>query len=206
MSRCVIISGGEITDYERMSSYLEYDDFFIYCDSGIRHSQKLGREADLVVGDFDSSVRPNGVEVIILPKEKDDSDTLSACKEGIKRGYTDFLFLGCFGRRFDHSLANLYILEFLYEKNLRGKIVDDWGECEIVDREKKNISSRFPFFSLITTFGSCSGVYIENAKYTLSNATLNPSYQYAISNEVLGEEATCWVENGHLLLIRDFYS
>ena len=32
MNRCVIVSAGEIRDYERAKSFLQADDFFIVCD------------------------------------------------------------------------------------------------------------------------------------------------------------------------------
>ena len=41
---------------------------------------------------------------------------------------------------------------------------------------------------------------------TLDNATINPKYQYAISNEVAGDEpAKVSVEEGVLLLMKDRY-
>ena len=52
--------------------------------------------------------------------------------------------------------------------------------------------------------GTASCVTIKNAKYNLDNAMINPKYQYAISNEVEGDEpAIVSVEEGVLLLIKD---
>lgn len=48
----------------------------------------------LIVGDFDSHENPHlDVETIVLPCEKDDTDTVFAVKEAMKRGYTDFLLI-----------------------------------------------------------------------------------------------------------------
>ena len=51
MKRCVIVGGAEIRTYERVRSYFRPDDFFIYCDCGLRH-QALRRGFDdfLLVG------------------------------------------------------------------------------------------------------------------------------------------------------------
>ena len=52
--RCVIIGGANITDYEKIRPYLSGEDFYIYCDSGLKHRKGLKAEPDLIVGDFDS--------------------------------------------------------------------------------------------------------------------------------------------------------
>ena len=66
------------------------------------------------------------------------------------------------------------------------------------------IEPEWRYFSLIAISGTASGVTIKNAKYNLDNATINPKFQYAISNEVAGEEpAKVSVEEGVLLLIND---
>ena len=53
MGRAVIVGGGEIGNYSRARSFLKEGDYLVYCDSGLRHEEKLGK-ADLIVGDFDS--------------------------------------------------------------------------------------------------------------------------------------------------------
>ena len=37
MRRCVIIGGAPIENYERIRGYLGNDDFYIFCDSGLKH-------------------------------------------------------------------------------------------------------------------------------------------------------------------------
>ena len=54
MKRCVIISAGQICDYERSKSFLQSDDFYIFCDGGLTHAEGLGVKPDVIVGDFDS--------------------------------------------------------------------------------------------------------------------------------------------------------
>ena len=54
MGKCVIIGGADITAYDRIRSFLSDDDFVIYCDSGLKHRRLLGKDPDLIVGDFDS--------------------------------------------------------------------------------------------------------------------------------------------------------
>ena len=106
--RCVIIGGAGIRNYQAVWDYLNPDDFNIFCDSGLRHLDALGVKPHLVVGDFDSHANPNmNVETIELPREKDDTDTVLAAKEAVKRGFDEFLLLGAAGGRLDHTLGNV---------------------------------------------------------------------------------------------------
>lgn len=204
MKRCVIISGASIGDYERVREFFREEDFNIFCDCGLRHRKKLGIEADLIVGDFDSyTLTETQTEVIRLPCEKDDTDTVFAVKEGLRRGFDSFLIVGAIGERLDHTLGNLYILDMLDESGKRGMIVDDYSEMELVSSEKKYVRDGYSYFSLLNITGKAEGVSIKNAKYPLDNAVIETSYQYGISNEVLkGQTAEISVKLGKLLLIK----
>ena len=98
MKRCVIVGGADINNYEYIKSCLRNDDFIVFCDSGLKHLESLQVNPGLIVGDFDSHDNPHlGVETIVLPCEKDDTDTVFAVKEAIKRGFDDFLLIGVVG-------------------------------------------------------------------------------------------------------------
>lgn len=202
--RCVIIGGAGIRDYQAIWEYLDPDDFNIFCDSGLSHQEALGVKPHLIVGDFDSHEDPHlNVETIVLPREKDDTDTVYAVKEAVRRGFDDFLLLGVAGGRLDHTLGNLSILLSLHAQGKRALLVDDWSEMEVVGREPAYIDGCFPFFSLLNISGTARGVTIEDAKYPLRDAEIPCTYQYGVSNEVLpGRRAKVSVKEGELLLIR----
>ena len=203
--RAVIIAGGEISCYERICSFLRPDDYFVFCDSGLYHKEKLGVDPDLIIGDFDS--HPNydsSIEKIVLPEEKDDTDSMSGVKVALSRGFKDFLLLGMTGRRMDHTLCNLYILDYIKNRGGKALLVDDWSEMEVVGKDKVFISDTYAYFSLIAWKGKCEGVNIENAAYPLKNAEVNPEYQYCVSNEPKKGGSIVSVDKGSLLLIKDW--
>lgn len=204
--RCVIIGGADIQNYERLRAQLEPGDYCIYCDSGLKHREALGVQPSLIVGDFDSHENPHvDVETIVLPTVKDDTDTVYAVKEGLRRGFSDFLLLGVVGGRLDHTLGNVSILYYLDQQGKRGRILDDFSEMELVSAQPVSIPDRCSFFSLLNLSGCAKGVTIEHAKYCLRDAEIPCEYQYGVSNEVLpGETATVSVREGKLLLIRVF--
>ncbi len=206
MSRCVIVGGADIGDASWISALFQPDDVFVYCDSGLRHRDTLGREPALIVGDFDSFRLPEdtGAELIVLPREKDDTDTVYAVKEMLRRGCADFLLIGVTGGRIDHTLGNLSLLMMLDSAGARGMIADDCSVIEIVSREPAIVTDRWPFFSLLSAGGEASGVTVTGAKYPLTEAVLTPEFPLGVSNEVLpGRTAEIRVAEGRLFLIRD---
>lgn len=204
MGRCVIVGGADIIDYEKTREYLRQEDFVIFCDCGLRHMENLGADADLIVGDFDSFNNPClETETIVLPCEKDDTDTVFAVKEALKRGFDSFLLLGVIGQRIDHTLGNVSVLKMLYDKGLPAVIVDDYCEMQAVGKEVAYIDDRYPYFSLINIFGKTKGITIKNAKYPLSDAEITCDYQYGVSNEVVkGKRAEVSVGDGCILLVK----
>ena len=212
--RCVIVAGADIADYDRARSFLREDDFVIYCDSGLKHMEGLGVKPSLIVADFDSYDDPHmDVETITLPVAKDDTDSVYAMREGMKRGFGDFLLFGAIGERLDHTLVNVYILTALENRGCRGVIIDDYSEMELVASHAgdngntipgtASVSDSYSFFSLVALEGPARGVTITGAVFDIEDAEIGPDYQYATSNEVLpGGTAEISVKEGRLLLIR----
>ncbi len=206
MKRCVIVGGAPIERYDRIKTYLDAEsDYYVFCDCGLWHAEPLGIRPELIVGDFDSHKRPDtDTETIVLPTEKDDTDTAHAFEEAVRRGYREFLLIGMTGRRLDHTLGNVYLLVHAFELGLKAMIVDDCSEISVVGAEPVVIDDSMPYFSLINVTGRARGIYIEGAKYPLDGAEIRYDCQYGISNEVLpGGKASICVKDGLLLLVRD---
>ena len=204
MRRCVIVGGADIGNYDCIRSSLLEDDFIVFCDSGLKHLEALQVKPGLIVGDFDSHDNPHlDVETIVLPCEKDDTDTVFAVKEAVKRGFDDFLLIGVVGARLDHTLGNVSILLYLDSIEKKEIIIDDYSEMEIVSNEPAYVEDSYAFFSLINITGTAKDVTIENAKYPLEHAEITCEYQYGVSNEVIpGRTAKIIISDGKLLLIK----
>ena len=205
MKRCVIIGGAEIKNYAMIRGYLNPSrDFFVYCDCGLKH-EKFLRAPDLIIGDFDSHAKPENLEnVIVLPVVKDDTDTIFAVKEAMRRGYEEFLLIGVTGGRQDHNLGNIYALLMLAKAGKKAMIVDDYSEISIISAgERVKVKYGWKFFSLLNISGTARGIDITGAKYNLNNAEITPEFQYGISNEVSSPEvdAEIYLREGYLLLV-----
>ena len=206
MNRCVIVGGADITRYDRIRCSLRENDFFIFCDCGLKHLPFLQVRPGLIVGDFDSWEKPDsGTETIVLPREKDDTDTAFAVKEAVRRGFEDFLLIGMIGGRFDHSFGNISLLLLLDTLGKNARLMDDESEMRIVSREPVDIEDDCAFFSLLNISGRAVGIRISGAKYPLEDAEIRSEEQYGISNEVRpGQTARVSVREGRLLLVRVF--
>ena len=209
MKRCVIVGGAGINEYDRVRAALLPDDVFVFCDCGLKHMDALGVKPDLIVGDFDSHENPHmDAETIVLPREKDDTDTVFATKEMMKRGFEDFLLIGVIGARLDHTLANVSILLMLDTAGKQAKAIDDYSEMEIISAKagrpgRAVIDDSYPYFSLLNISGQAEGITIRNAKFPLEDGRIDCDYQYAVSNEVLpGQTAEVTITKGRVLLIK----
>ena len=90
-------------------------DFIIAADGGWLACRKTEVIPDLLLGDFDSlSTQPDFPNILRVPVEKDDTDTMLAVKTGLERGETEFhIYGGMGGRRTDHTVANFQALLYL---------------------------------------------------------------------------------------------
>ena len=161
--RCIIVGGAAINNYDFIREKLSPDDYFIFCDSGLKHLSNLHVNPSLIVGDFDSHDIPRlDVDMILLPCEKDDTDTMFAVKEAVKRGFDDFLLIGVIGARLDHTLGNVSILLYLDALGKKACIIDDFSEMEIASSQPVSVDDKYPFFSLLNSrlYSQC---YVQNA-------------------------------------------
>lgn len=205
MARWVIVGGADVNNYDAVKSFLKDDDFMVYCDCGLKHMEALERPADLVLGDFDSHPKPHtAVETIVLPVEKDDTDSVFAAKEGIRRGYSDIVLVGAVGGTLDHTMANISILLWLDEMGANAVLIDDYSQMEIVSSGKSAlVEDTYDKFSVVAMTPEVTGVYISDAKYTLDDGVIQMSYQYAVRNEPIpGKTARVTVGYGKALLIK----
>ena len=206
MKRAVIVAAAKIKNYSKIRKFLSKDDFYIFCDAGLKHCKKLKVKPDLIVGDFDSIKKPStSIETIVLPVEKDDADTFFAVKEALKRGFTNFLLLGCIGERFDHSLCNVSVLLHLYSRGAECVLIDDYSKMKIVGEKPIFVADTCSYFSLMNVDGNASGITIKNAKYELNNGEIKSDFMYGSGNEVLpGKKAEISVKKGRMLLVEIF--
>lgn len=201
LGTCYVIGAGDIFPTDIKANE---EDFIICADGGYKYSALLGREADLVVGDFDSygSV-PETERKIVAPCEKDDTDMALAVKEGLKCGYKNFVLFGALGgSRIDHSIGNIRLLAYIASMGGKGEI--HHGNTILTAFSNSEITFCEEYKGYVSVFSlteKSEGVTIENLKYPVQNFTMKYNLTRGLSNEFLGKKSSISVENGTLLVI-----
>ena len=202
--RALIYTGGVIHP-SNITEHPKGDDLCIAADSGYRNALALGVTPDIVLGDFDSlgdCKIPEATERLQVPAEKDFTDTQLAVDTAIKRGATEIVIIGGLSGRLDHTLSNLAILEDLYQKKIHAVITDGQNRVRYLNATSTLIPrSGFRYLSLLALTERVKGVSIEGCKYPLKNATLERSFQYAVSNEITGNCALVSVRKGGVYIV-----
>ena len=197
--KAVLIAAGE---YHNEYQY-NPDDYIIAIDGGYDHLINQGIAPDLLIGDLDSiksQIKPSQ-QLIKLPKEKDDTDSLFAIKEAINRGFNSFSLYGFLGNKFNHSLANIQCLMYLKKEGYNGVIYFD-NECyEILNNEIKTFNKAIGNISIFSLSDS-SIVTLKGLKYPLDKKELTSSFPLGIDNEfIINKKASVEVHQGYVLII-----
>ena len=115
------------------------------------------------MGDLDSIgekelkyYRENNVDIRKYPTEKDETDTQLAIRTAMGLPVNEIVLLGAIGSRMDHTLANLYLLQSIVEKNYKACIINERNTIYLIDKrielegEKGTLISLLPFSDQVT--------------------------------------------------------
>lgn len=201
MSKCVIVGAGDVCPGD-LSFEKNDGDLLIAADAGYRYLEKAGIVPDLLIGDFDSTDRPDFAgETVVLPVMKDDTDVGYAIKEGLRRGYKEFMIFGSLGgKRTSHTLANIQLLSFLRARGAFGTLICGMTRMFIIDgtfRFDENASGDLSLFAL----GDAASVTICGTKYDVEKATLARTFPLGVSNSFTGRVGCITVHSGEVLCV-----
>lgn len=197
---CYLIGAGRNTGLDFTPTA---NDYVIAVDGGLTFLEEAGIAPDLIIGDFDTlGYCPEGPNVIRLDTAKDDTDTLAALREGIRRGYSMFhLYCGT-GGRIDHTIANLQLLAFLAQDGRQGFLHE--GETvltAITDGTLYLPPREGGYLSVFACSEQAEGVFLRGLKYELEDACLTNTFPLGTSNEFMGPAGSISVRKGTLLIV-----
>jgi thiamine pyrophosphokinase len=221
--RFVVVSGFWANDASNENlPEISAEDFIACADAGYSICVSAGYKPDIVIGDFDSlspeqisEIDALGIEKIVYPVEKNETDTLLCVRYGIAQGFDNFLILGGIGGDFAHTLANLQVLSFLTDLECKSEIITDSERLLMVDGELVSavheprpavplVISESPGtkFSVFSYAERSTGVHIKNAKYELTDTVLTQSYPLGVSNEFINNDpVSISLKFGRLLIV-----
>ncbi|MDP4118773.1 MAG: thiamine diphosphokinase [Bacillota bacterium] len=207
----IIIAGGSLSGVNEIKKYLTADTIVVCADAGYNHIKDSDIKPDAVIGDFDS-MKPdfsgrltdkNNFEIITYKIEKDETDTQLCIDYLAKRGVKEITLLGALGgKRIDHSVANIQLIEYSMNKGIFMKIAD--GMTQIFMLSGKNetiITGKAGDIVSVFALDKASGLTYEGLKYPLTNAVVMRNLPYCVSNSMISNTCKISVEAGKILIM-----
>ena len=175
-------------------------DFIIAADGGMRYLDGLGIKPDLIIGDFDSSDEPVTGDVIKLPVEKDDTDSVFAVRYCLEHGFREIHIYGGTGGRLDHTIANIQTLLYIAEHSARGFLYSPEMVMTVVNDGVLTFEPS-GIFSVFSLGGTSHGVSIIGGFYEMNDGEISSSFPIGVSNHSVGKPVTVSVGQGSLLVM-----
>ena len=199
--RAVIITGGQVTDYDFVKNQIKAGDTVICADSGYDHAIKMGLTPSAVVGDFDSICSiPQGITAIKYPAKKDLTDTEIAIEYARDNGFKNFLLLAATGRRLDHGLTNILLLKVFLDRGENAVIIDEHNKLMLTGSKLILHEAPGTIVSLVP-LTDCHGVCTENLEYPLHDTTLYMGKGLGVSNVMVESSAAVSLREGLLFVV-----
>lgn len=193
--RTLIVLNGELGSATYLKKLSLDFDYIICADGGYDNAIKADITPNILLGDLDSckSSDFNG-ERITFPAEKDKTDGELAIEEAFLRGADEVVLTCALGGRYDHMLANLYLLlkynnVYISEHNQSIYYINDL--FKISDKQGATAS-------LIPIYDSV--VSVTGFKYETENAKFYRGSTLGMSNIIYDNHATIDVKSGGLFL------
>ena len=181
----------------------------ICCDGGVRHLETLQIKPDVIIGDMDSAnalqlenYKACGVKILKYPPDKDDTDTQLALNYALELKPEEIEIWGALGGRFDHALANLFLLSLGVKAGIDIRLIDEYCEVFVVYGEANIAEGIGQTVSLFAYPARVEGITLCGFQYSLDKESLDVDNSRGISNVINASPATISLDAGSLLVIR----
>ena len=206
--KATILSNGTVNDVDFLISYIKNTDLFICADGGARYARVLSVKPDVLLGDFDSLdedtlnyFKTIGTKIFRYPVAKDYTDTQLAIDKAIEMGSNEMVLLGVIGSRLDHTLANISMLYYLYERGVKAEIVNENNRIILLKGKNVLKGKKGGTISFIPFLGDVKKITLRGFYYNLDEAELPKDISLGISNIFLGEEGYIDTGDDYILAI-----
>lgn len=204
----VVVAGGEPLPATTLGG-VPPGAYVVAADGGVAHAHALGLTVHTAIGDFDSAA-PGDLDRVVAaggsverhPAAKDATDLELALLAALARRPDRIVVLGGHGGRFDHWLANAFLLAAPWLADVR--VVAWMGAVRVtVVRGPTPLSGRTGgLVSLLPVHGPAAGVRTEGLRYPLRGETLAVGTTRGVSNVFAASAASVSLTDGVLLAVQ----
>jgi thiamine pyrophosphokinase len=208
--RGLIVAGGPVDLDQLRRELAAAPDLVIAADSGGKRLLEVGGCPEILVGDLDSlppeSVRQIAAAGKIIrryPAQKDQTDLQLALDLACQSGLTAVTIMGGVGgRRLDHTLANIGLLQYARAAGLDAKLIDVDRELQLAGAAPITLAARPGWaVSLLPLSTEVSGVTTYGLRYPLRDETLYLGATRGVHNQFTAAEAAVSAVTGILLVV-----
>jgi thiamine pyrophosphokinase len=197
--RVVIVGNGVIS--KNIFTLIRPEDFVIGVDRAAYWLIRQGRIPDIAIGDFDSTTKQElnlikkSIKTIkTYPKRKDKTDMELAIVHAAGLAPKEVYILGATGRRLDHMLATLHMID-------KHVVVDENNRIRRIGCGKTTIErSSYRYISILPYTKSIT-LSLTGFTYNVDRKILKKGSSLGVSNELLGDRGTISILSGKAWLI-----
>lgn len=211
----VVVAGGSKTESDLR--VVERASLVVAADSGAEFLRQHKLVPDIVVGDFDSChpdtvarFRDLGVPVVCLERDKDKTDTEVALDLIAGKGFdTAIIIGGTRGRRLDHELANVFLIEHYARKGMdviihsQDSVIFGVSGDEGGPAIRRRVFAGNPgdWVTIMPITSRVTGAVSSNLKFPLKDDVLYRGSTLGVSNEMLDSIASIAITSGFALVL-----
>lgn len=207
ITRVSIVAGGSLE--ESLLPRIKEADYVIGVDRGAWWLIEHGVIPNVAVGDFDSVIKKERLliqkkarKVIEYPSQKDATDLELTVDYAIAQHPQSVTIYGGLGKRFDHTIASVYLLEKFMAKGIPAKIMDSHNEIFLIDKSIELLRSKTHQYVSLHSITATTKVTLEGFRYSVRRKTFTRGSTLGVSNEIVGKRAVVEVHKGTVLIIR----
>ena len=183
----LVIANGEFPYHKSALAALKQNWKIICVDGATDKLKALGKEPDIVIGDFDSTKiqKTERTNLWIETPNQNKTDLEKTFEWCVKNQIKEIVLLGAGGQREDHLLGNLFLVSKFYN-DLNIEVVTNYSKIICVSGSKVIKAQPGQNISIIAS-EVVDNIKIIGLKYSLINKKLFPS-SIAISNKAISSQ------------------
>ena len=156
-----------------------------------------------VIGDLDSlENRKDGLNYVVFPKEKDETDGQLALLYAKQSGYDAVTIYGATGGDIGQILGNIGLLKYAKDIKIDARISGIGFDIRLVEGNVSDTAFINQKISLFPFFGDALVSKSQGLYYPLDNLLLTAGTNRGLSNVATANEISFTVESGILIMIK----
>jgi len=199
--KIIIIANGENFSNHILKEKVAEANIIIAADGGVHNCLVNNITPDYVVGDIDSTeniineINEKTQILRIAEQETTDMQKALTFAESLNPSHMDIFC--CFGKRTDHSLGNIFILNN-YE-NIPITMYDEFGIFNVFNPGIHYFNNQKGKTVSLFTISELTGVNFTGFEYPLMENSIGPAF-IGVSNKISDKIASIKFEKGRLLV------